>query len=190
MMCQVHYSMTMYCLCPSFLIVLFGSLTLKNLRQHRCVIPVTGEINQTAQRTDTQILPMLAAQVFVTIISTLPFSTYQLYVPSTSSFSKNTLQIAQENLVARTVGTMTYFAHSNSFYLYTLTDTVFRKELFKIIRRCWRLDRNISVSKSLFLIFISAHKHAHQWPQIILFQFASTSRAHSSHICGCQSYLR
>jgi hypothetical protein len=86
---------------------------------------------------------MLATQIFMIIISTLPFSVYQLYASFTSSFTKSTLQIAEENLAARTVDTMTYFAHSTSFYLYTLTGTIFRKEFFKIIDRCWHLNRNI-----------------------------------------------
>src|ERR1700722_9302234 len=45
------WHMVLYSLCPSFLMLLFGFLTLKNLRQHRSVLPITGETNQIARRT-------------------------------------------------------------------------------------------------------------------------------------------
>jgi hypothetical protein len=131
------WNMLLYSLCPCLLMFLFGLLTLNNIRQHRRVIPGAAENNRIARRTDTQLLRMLSAQVLIIIIATLPLSIYQLYSSFTSSFTKSTLQIAQENLAARIVGTMTYFAHSTTFYLYTLTGTLFLKELVKIIRRCW-----------------------------------------------------
>ena len=65
-----------------------------------------------------------------------------LYVSFTSTFIKSTLEIAQDNLLSRSVDTMTYFAHSTSFYLYPLTGTIFRKEFYKIIGRCWHNNRN------------------------------------------------
>ncbi|CAF1481477.1 unnamed protein product [Adineta steineri] len=129
--------MALYSLCPSFFMLLFGFLTLNNIRQRRQVVPTVAGTNQLVRRTDNQLLRMLIAQMLVIIISTLPFSVYQLYAAFTSNFSKSTLQLAQENLAARVVGVMTYFAHTTSFYLYTLTGTVFRKELRRIIGQCW-----------------------------------------------------
>ena len=46
------WNMVLYSLGPSFLMLVCGSLTLNNLRQHRCVVPVTGETNRIARRTD------------------------------------------------------------------------------------------------------------------------------------------
>lgn len=135
------WHMVVYSLCPSFLMLLFGFLTLKNIRQRREIVRRNAE-NRSFRRTDSQLLRMLTAQVLVTIVATLPFSIYQLYISFTGSFQKNTFQIAQDNLAARITGIVTYFAHSTSFYLYTWVGTIFRKEVFQIIHRCRHPQRN------------------------------------------------
>jgi hypothetical protein len=129
------WHMVMSSLFPSFLMLLFGLLTLKNVRQHRQLVRRAAETT-AIRRTDTQLLRMLAAQVLVIIIATLPFSVIQLYSALTSSFTKSTLRIAQENLGSQIIAIFTYFAHTSSFYLYTLTGTIFRKEVVKIFGRC------------------------------------------------------
>jgi hypothetical protein len=128
-------------LLPSFLMILFGVLTVRNVRQRRQLVQRVGE-NRAIRRTNTQLLRMLAAQVLVIIIATLPFCVYQLYISFTSSFTKSTLQMAQENLAGRIVSVVTYFAHSTSFYLYTLAGTIFRKEVLKILKRCRHPHQN------------------------------------------------
>jgi len=129
------WHMVLSSLGPSFLMLLFGFLTLNNVRQRRQLVQGVGE-NRSIRRTDRQLLRMLAAQVLVIIISTLPFSIDQLYTSFTSSFTKSTLRIAQENLASIIVSIVTYFAYTSSFYLYTLTGTIFRKEALKIFGRC------------------------------------------------------
>jgi len=128
-------------LCPSFLMLLFGFLTLNNVRQRRQLVQRVGE-NRSIRRTDSQLLHMLAAQVLVIIIATLPFCVYELYSSFTSSFTKSTLELAQENLANQITGVVTYFAHSSSFYLYTLTGSIFRKEVRKIFGRCRHCHQN------------------------------------------------
>lgn len=129
--------MVWYALFPPFVMLLFGLLTLNNIRPGRQVVPRLPETNQVARRTDTQLLRMLAIQVLVVIICILPFSIYRLYATFTANEVKDTLRIAQENLALQLVGTMTCFAHSTSFYLYTLTGTIFRNEFITIIGRFW-----------------------------------------------------
>ncbi|UJR19157.1 hypothetical protein I4U23_022287 [Adineta vaga] len=137
------WNMVVYSLFPSSLMLLFGLLTLRNIRQQRFIIPVAADHNQMVRRTDTQLLRMLLAQVLLIIIFTLPLSILQLYSSFTANFTKNALQLAVESLVIRTASVLTYFAHSSTFYMYTVTGTVFRKEFFKIVRRCGRTIRNI-----------------------------------------------
>jgi hypothetical protein len=126
---------------PSFLMLLFGFLTLKNVRQHRQLVQRAGE-NTGIRRTDSQLLRMLAAQVLVIIVATLPFCVFQLYTSFTGSVTKSTLRIAQENLAAQITAIVTYFAHTSSFYLYTLAGTIFRKEVLKIFGRCRPVHQN------------------------------------------------
>lgn len=92
---------------------------------------------------DSQLLRMLTAQVFAIIIPTLPYSTIRLYLSFSASIVKDTIRIAQENLIGQTTNTMTFFAHSSSFYLYTLSGSVFRKDVFKIIARCYFHPQNL-----------------------------------------------
>ncbi|CAF0898313.1 unnamed protein product [Adineta steineri] len=139
--------MALYSLCPCFLMFLFGFLTLRNIRRHRLIVPTAAGRNQVARRTDNQLLRMLIAQVTVIIVATLPNSIYQLYIAFTSNVPKNTLRVAQENLAGRTVGPLINFAHTSSFYLYTLTGTIFRNELRKIIQRCRHPTRNVSTAQ-------------------------------------------
>jgi hypothetical protein len=112
------------------------------MRQRRQIVPRASQSNHITRRTDIQLLRMLTAQVLVIIICTLPFSIYLLYSTFTATLTKSTLRIAQENLAFQIVGAVTYFAHSSSFYLYTLTGTIFRNELIKRIRRYWHPNRN------------------------------------------------
>jgi hypothetical protein len=133
----------LYSFGPSFLMLLFGFLTLGNLRQRRRILPTATGINQTARRTDVQLGRMLIAQVLVIVIATLPITVYQLYASLTANLTKSSVQVAQENLAYGIANALTYFAHSSGFYLYTLTGTIFRKEFLKIIRRCLHLNRNI-----------------------------------------------
>jgi len=129
--------MVVYSICPTLFMLLFGFLTLRNIRQHRRI-----RVNQVNRRAKSQLLRMLTTQVIVIIIATLPFSLYQLYISFTGNVSKTTYQVAQDNLAARITGIMTYFAHSTSFYLYTLTGSIFRKEVYRICHRCFHFHRN------------------------------------------------
>jgi hypothetical protein len=135
------WHMVVSSLFPSFLMILFGVLTLKNVRQRRQLVRRAGE-NTAIRRTDTQLLRMLTAQVLVIIIATLPFSIIQLYSALTSSFTKSTLRIAQENLASQIIAIVTYFAHTSNFYLYTLSGTIFRKEVLKIFGGCRHRPQN------------------------------------------------
>jgi len=135
------WHMAVSSLCPSFLMLLFGLLTLKNVRERRQLVRRGGD-NTAIRRTDTQLLRMLTAQVLVIIIATLPFSINQLYIALTSSLTKSTLRIAQENLAGQIAAIVTFFAHTSSFYLYTLSGTIFRKEVLKIFERCQPRHQN------------------------------------------------
>ncbi|CAF4252731.1 unnamed protein product [Adineta steineri] len=132
----------LYSLCPPFLMILFGCLTLNNIRQRRHIISRITEDNRIARRTNTQLLRMLTAQVFVIIIATLPQSINQLYIRLIVQTAKDTLRLAEENLSSKIFTGMTFFAHSSSFYLFTWSGSIFRKELYKFLRKHLYPNRN------------------------------------------------
>ncbi|CAF1148222.1 unnamed protein product [Rotaria sordida] len=133
--------MTFYSLFPSCLMILFGCFTMNNIRKRRQIVSVSNENNRIIRRTDNQLLRMLVAQALVIIITTLPQTIYQIYASFTMNLVKDTLRIAQENLANKTSGGMTYFCHSTSFYLFTLSGSIFRRELYKFISQCCHVNR-------------------------------------------------
>ncbi|CAF1037439.1 unnamed protein product [Adineta ricciae] len=64
-----------------------------------------------------------------------PVSIYRAYMAITINDMKNELRLAQEELASQIVLSLTYFAHSTSFYMYTLSGTIFRKTLMKLFER-------------------------------------------------------
>lgn len=137
------WHLSLYSICPSLIMLRFGSLTLNNIRKRRQILPRANENNRIMRRTNTQLLWMLLAQVLVIIILTSPYCIYQLYSLITANVTKDALRTAQENLASKITGVVSYYAHSSSFYLYTLTGAVFRKEFLKIIRQYGCLNRNM-----------------------------------------------
>ncbi|CAF1256733.1 unnamed protein product [Adineta ricciae] len=140
---SASWHMTLYSLCPSSLMLLFGILTVRNIHQHHRIIPTHSDNNQRHnRRTDMQLLRMLTIQVLFIIVSTMPSSAIRLYSSFTATTTKNAFQTAQENLATQLCNSLSYFAHSTSFYLYTLTGSLFRTELTKIIGRCFHFRSN------------------------------------------------
>ena len=70
----------MYSLAPSSLMLFFGLLTLRHLRQRRLVVATSDEINRTGRRSNTQLIRMLTVLVFVVITFTFPMSVSQFYL--------------------------------------------------------------------------------------------------------------
>ncbi|CAF0776493.1 unnamed protein product [Adineta ricciae] len=136
------WHMIFYSVIPSSGMLIFGFLTIANVRQRRQILPRAIENHKNTKRTDSQLLRMLTAQVSMIIVCTLPVSAYRAYSASTASETKGALRLAQENLAAQIVAGITYFAHSTSFYMYTLSGTMFRKEFLKTIRRSQHSSHN------------------------------------------------
>ncbi|CAF1198044.1 unnamed protein product [Adineta ricciae] len=140
------FHMIAYALSPCFFMLLFGLLTIQKLRQNRRLLPavICSRNHHLMKPSDVKLVSMLIAQVFVIILSVLPFSINNIYASCTLNVQKDAFRIAQENVITQTVNTMTSFAHTTSFYLYTLSGSLFRRELFKIYRRVLRPNTNLS----------------------------------------------
>ena len=131
------YQAFLYSVVPSLLMFLFGSLTFLNIRlQRRRVDPMVTTTLSSQQRKNNQLLRMLTVQVLVIVLATIFYPVYLTYLSVTSSDVKSTRQAAIERLVNLLVNGLTYLAHASSFYLYTLTSSVFRKEVVKLFLFC------------------------------------------------------
>ena len=133
---------------PSILMLLFGLLTIRNIRRvqkrvHTITISVatanSASILRTGrahQRTERSLFKMLFVQVLFLILCTAPYTIYRIYssfVPA--SAVKSSLQAALERLLFNLCTSMTYLASAMPFYIYTLCGgKVFRAELWNVIK--------------------------------------------------------
>ncbi|UJR12057.1 hypothetical protein I4U23_016235 [Adineta vaga] len=98
--------------------------------------PITIDGNKQIQlKRDQQILRMLFSQIIAFFIVTLPYTLYNInniispYIPNKSSD-----QIAIENFTSGISAVFSHIFPAISFYIYTLTSSLFRKELWLMLR--------------------------------------------------------
>ena len=139
---DVQY-LVFYALGPPILMLLFGLLTLKNLRQtRRLVMPAMNtpqqlKLNSTKKR-DNQLLVMLLLQIMIIIIFTVPFAIQKLIDTFTLQVQRTPVQKASYNLLTATLRLISYGSHAFGFFFYTLSARIFRMELGKIINTAYR----------------------------------------------------
>ncbi|CAF1364909.1 unnamed protein product [Adineta ricciae] len=124
---------------PSICLATFGLMTIRNIRM-RVVQPVRKPTTNSGSRlltrfNDRNLTRMLLIQVFVVLALDLPFGTYRAYASLTSNILKSSYRVAVENLIYSQIVLLICVTHSTSFYLYTLTGSVYRLALKRIIRR-------------------------------------------------------
>ncbi|CAF1497191.1 unnamed protein product [Adineta steineri] len=137
---------------PSLLMLLFGLLTINNIRQVQKRINIRASISvpdpynkntptnmsmkqQQQMKTDQNLFKMLFVQVIFLILCTAPYAIYRLYATITPAASlKTVLQNAIESFLFNLFTNLTYLATAMPFYIYTLfVGKVFRNELFSVI---------------------------------------------------------
>ena len=140
---------------PSLLMLLFGLLTIRNVRRvqkriHATHIsathPTSGSqsaathVQQQRRRTDRSLLKMLLAQILFLILCTAPYTTYRIYSTfQTSAPSKSAIQNSMERLLFNLCTSLTYLASAMPFYIYTLCGgKVFRNELWTMAKELLR----------------------------------------------------
>jgi hypothetical protein len=132
-----------YGLAPPIIMLVFGLITLRNLRRsRRLVLPNANVQNQlklnSIKRRDGQLLAMLLLQIIIIIIFTVPFAIQKLYDTLTLQIPQTPLQKAQDNLITGTLRILSYGSHAFGFFFYTLSARIFRTELLRIINTSYR----------------------------------------------------
>ncbi|UJR22362.1 hypothetical protein I4U23_025424 [Adineta vaga] len=123
------------------LMMIFSMLTVRNVKRLQGRIALnTAPINQilgnnimNKRKHDYQLFFMIFVQQCVYIITTLPFVSYLLYATITMYSVKSTTQIASDNLYMTFVYTFLHVNFSATFYIYTLTSHIFRKDFKKLL---------------------------------------------------------
>ncbi|CAF1437050.1 unnamed protein product [Adineta ricciae] len=125
---------------PSFFLAVFGALTIRNIRQRSVRPVIDSEVRSNRRSTmranDRNLTRMLLIQVLFILVLDLPFGIYRPYASLTSNIPKSSYRAAVENLTYSVIVLLICVTHSTSFYLYTLTGSVYRRA-FKQIGQRW-----------------------------------------------------
>ncbi|CAF1299477.1 unnamed protein product [Adineta steineri] len=139
-----YFNLIFLGLSPSLAMLMFGLLTLRNVERAKRlrVVPTTETINITNRTTNTHMLRMLLVQVLVYCITGLTFSVALIITAINASAPKNAFQVAQENMINAAVGMLSTVGPCLSFYLFTLSSGLFRKELKKLYEKIHRAENH------------------------------------------------
>lgn len=131
-------------LLPLSLILVFGWMTISNMRNSRhrvglmtmAATTLSVAANQTqrrSKRTDQRLFLILYVQVIFLALFTLPLAIQKLYATLTIDVPKSALQTTVEDFIYQVALISTYFAIGMPFYVNTLTGgRVFRKAVFNL----------------------------------------------------------
>ncbi|UJR13193.1 hypothetical protein I4U23_000215 [Adineta vaga] len=131
-----NYSLLVfYSLLPPLSMLLFGWMTIRNIR-HR-------PMNRTVNVKDRQLTLMLIVQVFLFQILSLPIAIQRIYSYITIDQIKSLEQKQIENFVLEVVNYAAFTNTITSFYMFTLTGSLFRKELKSLLFFSNRRQANV-----------------------------------------------
>jgi hypothetical protein len=109
----------------------------------------TNNREHLQRKRDRQALIILFVQIFVYFILTVPWMVYMIYdAISLNILNKSADRLAIERFIDLFTGAVLILFPTTSFYLYTLTSSMFRKELLKMLRlilccKCFNNNRRI-----------------------------------------------
>jgi hypothetical protein len=122
------FYLVIYCLLPSVCMGVLCILTINNIRQQaRRITPALATGNDSLRRIDRQMVRMLFLQVLTQLLCVLPFATFSLvalFINTNTTIGDFFEQIFILPL---------FVSYTTSFYVFTLSSRIYRKELMKII---------------------------------------------------------
>ncbi|UJR18557.1 hypothetical protein I4U23_005464 [Adineta vaga] len=131
------------CLFPMIVLTILGILIGRSVHlvaQRRRVVPAVTNDGGThgeqsaIQKMDVQLTIMLFLDIFVAMISFLPYAANLIYGNITGNWSKSALQVAWENIIGEIINLLSYTFFSTSFYVSIISLTGFRDQLLRAIR--------------------------------------------------------
>ncbi|UJR06666.1 hypothetical protein I4U23_010952 [Adineta vaga] len=131
------------CLFPMVVLTILGILigrSVHRVAQRRRVVPAvtngggTHAEQSAIQKMDVQLTIMLFLDIFVAMISFLPYAVNLIYGNITGNWSKSALQVAWENIIGEIINLLSYTFFSTSFYVSIISLTGFRDQLLRAIR--------------------------------------------------------
>lgn len=124
---------------PPVLMLVFGFFTVQNIRQSLRRVALNGNSNGTSNQkrygknTDRQLIRMLLFQCCLFTLTASPTSVQYIYTSIRENMVVNNLQRAKDNLFYNVAGFISLTGPCTSFYLFTLSSPLFRRELLRIL---------------------------------------------------------
>ena len=120
---------------PTICMLVFGFLTVRHIRQGRRRVASQNQFRSNQKKTDQQLIQMLLVQSFVFGSTTTALSIGQLYISITNNLMiKTNLEKVQANYLTNILNCVANIGPCMSFYLFTLSSQLFRRELINLFR--------------------------------------------------------
>ena len=127
---------------PSVLMLIFGFLTIVNIRRsRRFVMPNasgTAALDGKSRKTENMLTRMLLTQVFLVILLNLPHAIYIFYLTITWSRANTPVQRSIDGFIFNVLLLLPFACSCLSFFLYTLSGGLFRQTLAELLHRVFR----------------------------------------------------
>ncbi len=127
---------------PPSVMLIFGLLTINNIRQIKRktrplgVVDVVQPVQHNGiSRKDLQFSKMLFNQIFLWVILNLPNPCYLLYRTITTNVIKSPLRLVIELFINNMTYFLIYLGFALTFFVYTLSSSLFRRELNQLIQK-------------------------------------------------------
>jgi len=127
------------------LMSIFGFLTIQNIKLSRQRVNAQINMNRmvvnlqagrfNARSREYEILIMILVQLGVYLITCLPFSFYLIYSTVTLGRTMSNFRFAFDSIYSTVAYTLDYINFCATFYIYLLTNRVFRKDLKRILEK-------------------------------------------------------
>lgn len=145
------WSLIIFSLSPSMVMMIFGTLTIRNVRRSLAIATVaqgsntmsrqTGPSNHPNERRkniDRQLIRMMICQsVYFSILAT-PVSIHYIYTRIRASMNLEPLQRTIDEIFGNLAGILSFTAACTTFYVFTLASPLFRQELLRKFKCCAR----------------------------------------------------
>ena len=126
---------------PTILMCIFGIATIRNIHSNRRIIPINQNIENNHarnRRRENSLTKMLISQVVIYILCGLPFATMAFYISFTYHYQKSIIQSAIESFIFNILLFSAYAPNCISFFLFTLTGSIFREVSIDITKKILR----------------------------------------------------
>ncbi|CAF1065007.1 unnamed protein product [Adineta steineri] len=151
------WNLLIFSLGPSIVMLLFGLLTIRHVqRLGKRIVPqniqVQNQTNSTSlpqeqlrhqKATDRQLLQMMLVQCIYFSLLATPISATYIYTALTINVVPDPLQLAKLSLLTNVTGLLSGTSACTSFYVFTLSSRLFRRELMQLFKCGWRPNQTI-----------------------------------------------